>query len=89
MIAKHVIFKGRVQGVGFRYTCYRMAGNYEVTGFVKNLPDRSVELWAQGPVTEVETYLQAIEDYFGSGIRERTINEMPMNPRYEGFNIAY
>ena len=44
MIAKHVIYKGRVQGVGFRYTCYRLAGNHEVTGFVKNLPDGSVDL---------------------------------------------
>lgn len=89
MIAKHVIFKGRVQGVGFRYSCYRMAAGHEVNGFVRNLPNGSVELWAQGTETEVEIYLQAIEDYFGGGIRERTVNEMPMNPRYERFDITY
>ncbi len=89
MIAKHVIFKGCVQGVGFRYSCHRMAARYEVSGFVRNLPDGSVELWAQGSAAEVTTYLQAIEDYFGSGIREHTVNEMPMNPRYERFDITY
>ncbi len=89
MIAKHVIFKGRVQGVGFRYSCHRMAARCEVSGFVRNLPDGSVELWAQGSATEVTAYLQAIEDYFGSGIREHTVNEMPMNARYERFDITY
>lgn len=89
MIAKHIIYKGRVQGVGFRYTCYHLAGNHEVTGFVKNLPDGSVELFAQGPADEVTSFLQAIEDYFGSNIRESTSNEQPMNPRYHDFGIAY
>ena len=89
MIARHVIFKGRVQGVGFRYTCYRKAARYEVVGFVKNLPDGSVELWAQGAASEVDGLLQDIGDYFGSGIRERIVNDMPMNPRYERFDITY
>jgi acylphosphatase len=89
MIAKHVNFKGRVQGVGFRYSCYRMAAGYEVTGFVRNLPDGSVELWAQGPANEVEAYLGAVEAYFGNAIRESTVNTTPMNPRYERFEIAY
>ena len=37
--AKQVIFRGRVQGVGFRYTARRIAARYDVTGFVRNLPD--------------------------------------------------
>ena len=47
-IAKHIIFKGQVQGVGFRYTTHRVAGRYDVTGFVRNLPDGTVEMLVQG-----------------------------------------
>jgi len=45
--AKHIVFSGRVQGVGFRFTCHQIARRYELTGFVKNLPDGSVELLIQ------------------------------------------
>jgi acylphosphatase len=38
-----VRFSGMVQGVGFRYTACRIAGRYDVTGYVKNLHDGSVE----------------------------------------------
>jgi acylphosphatase len=36
-IAKHVIFKGRVQGVGFRYTTHRAANRYDLTGYVRDI----------------------------------------------------
>lgn len=44
----HAIFVGRVQGVGFRYTTERLANDLGITGTVKNLPDGSVEMIAQG-----------------------------------------
>ena len=47
-MAKHILFSGQVQGVGFRYTAHRTAGRYNVTGFVRNLPDGDVEMLAQG-----------------------------------------
>lgn len=40
--------KGRVQGVGYRYFTLLAARNLGLTGFVKNLPDRSVYIRAQG-----------------------------------------
>ena len=46
---RHCYFSGRVQGVGFRYTSRNIAINYDVTGFVRNLPDGRVELVAEGP----------------------------------------
>ena len=44
MVAKQVIYSGRVQGVGFRFTTRQIASGYEVNGWVKNLPDGRVEL---------------------------------------------
>ncbi|NQV33122.1 MAG: acylphosphatase [Phycisphaeraceae bacterium] len=87
--AKRWIFVGRVQGVGFRYTVHRMAGQYEITGFVRNLPDCTVELLAQGPESEVQQYLEEIQNYFGSSIRDIKATEIPPDPRLTDFRIRY
>jgi len=57
-----VIYQGRVQGVGFRYTCKDIARGYEVTGRVRNLADGSVELVAAGEAAEVEDFLREIAE---------------------------
>jgi len=46
--AKHIIFIGQVQGVGFRFTGLSTANRYGLTGLVRNLPDGTVEMIAQG-----------------------------------------
>jgi acylphosphatase len=44
----HVVFTGRVQGVFFRANTERVAARKGVTGYVRNLSDRSVEAVFQG-----------------------------------------
>ena len=43
MIARRIVFSGRVQGVGFRQTTRSLASGFPVGGFVRNLPDGDVE----------------------------------------------
>jgi acylphosphatase len=62
MIARHVFYEGRVQGIGFRYTVRYLAKGYEVVGWVRNLADGRVELLAGGQSREVEEFLQAIAE---------------------------
>ena len=88
-VAKRIIFKGQVQGVGFRYTSLRMAGRYEISGFVRNLPDGSVEMVAQGAEGEINNCLQDIQDYFGGYIRNLTQQEIAYSPSYTDFRISY
>lgn len=45
----HLIIKGRVQGVCFRAFAREEAQRLELVGWVKNLPDESVEMVAEGP----------------------------------------
>jgi acylphosphatase len=47
-IAKRFLVRGRVQGVGFRWFVEREAHMLKITGWVRNNPDGTVELFAQG-----------------------------------------
>ena len=87
--ARHVIFIGRVQGVGFRFTALRMAQRHQLTGFVRNLPDGTVEMLAQGPARDIDDCIQDIKDYFGDYLRETRIQEIPTDPRYKDFRITF
>jgi acylphosphatase len=62
MTARHVFYEGRVQGVGFRWTTKNLARGYEVTGWVRNLPDGRVEMQVCGETEEVESFLEAIAE---------------------------
>jgi acylphosphatase len=53
-------FSGRVQGVGFRYTVQNLAMQYDVHGYVKNLPDGRVELVMEGPDEEIDRLLDDV-----------------------------
>ena len=57
---KQIIYSGRVQGVGFRYSVKRLAEGYEVAGWVRNLPDGRVELRIRGEDEEVRNFLDAV-----------------------------
>ena len=89
MAARHVIFIGRVQGVGFRYTAHRIAHRHQLTGFVRNLPDGTVEMLAQGPARDIDDCIQDINEYFGDYLRETKIQEIPADPKYKDFRISF
>ena len=87
--AKRWAFVGRVQGVGFRYTVLRMAGQYEIAGYVRNLPDRTVEIVAQGSESDIRHYLEEIQTYYGSSIRDIKTLDITADPRVTDFRIRY
>lgn len=57
MQAVHAVISGQVQGVGFRWRCLQQAQALGVLGWVRNLPDGTVELWAEGEDGPVEQLL--------------------------------
>jgi acylphosphatase len=90
MIAKQVLYSGRVQGVGFRYSTKQIASGFEVTGWVKNLPDGRVELQAQAyDPDELDSFLREIdESNLGSHIKEREVQSIPPLTGVRGFSIV-
>lgn len=56
----HAVVIGRVQGVGFRYFVRSAAQDLGLVGFVRNLPDDSVEVVAEGPAEKLEELRQRL-----------------------------
>ncbi len=84
-----ILYTGRVQGVGFRYTVKQTALGYDVTGTVRNLPDGRVELRAEGERAELEAFQAAIPE---AGLRRfirETHTEWSIGTgEFRGFEIA-
>ena len=87
--AKHIIFSGRVQGVGFRFTVLNIANRYMLKGIVRNLPDGTVEMIAQGPTEDVDGCIEDIKESFAGNVREARVQETDCNPQYEDFKITF
>ena len=82
-----VYFSGRVQGVGFRYQSLQVSKEFDVTGYVKNLPDGRVQVEAEGEKAEVEAFIAAIEERMHGHVRkvERSAARRPA--QFQGFSI--
>ncbi|MFA5011440.1 MAG: acylphosphatase [Ignavibacteria bacterium] len=61
MRAIRIIVKGLVQGVGFRYYCYRTAKEYGISGYAKNLYNGDVEILAQGEEGVLKDYIKCMK----------------------------
>jgi acylphosphatase len=90
MERRRVLYSGRVQGVGFRFTSQRLAERYAIAGYVRNLPDGRVELVAEGEAATVEAFLTAIRAELGDRIRDVVdVREEAGNPPFIDFSIRY
>jgi len=88
-IARHILFIGHVQGVGFRYTAQRIAGRYGLAGYVRNLSDGSVEMLAQGTPEDIDRCLEEINAEFAGHIQDREVRQVSPSPRHTDFGIAF
>ena len=87
MIRTIVHFTGRVQGVGFRYRTTRIARNHNITGYVKNLPDRRVEMVVEGLPNDVRQFIKDVQSQLADHIKETTQNNLAPSGQYASFSI--
>ena len=85
----HVFYIGNVQGVGFRFTVDRLARNLGLTGWVKNLPDRKVELICEGEEKVLHRILQRIDDEFSGHIRRKNVKWLPASGNFTRFEVRF
>jgi len=75
MPIRRYLIEGRVQGVGFRYFTRRTARRLGIAGYVRNLPDGSVEALARGSDADLESL-------------ERRLREGPPGARVESVGVS-
>ena len=87
--ARHLRICGQVQGVGFRYHTRSTARNFGLTGWVKNLPDGSVEIHAEGSPEELDRLQAWCQSGGPPAARVTEIQANPTPPRgcYHAFTI--
>lgn len=62
LAAFHAIAQGRVQGVYYRIFASRNATQLNLTGYVRNLPDRTVEIYAEGETKQLEKLIERLKN---------------------------
>ncbi len=87
MVRSHVIFTGRVQGVGFRYTAQRMAHEQRLVGWVKNLPNQTVEMMVEGPRPKIEHLLFKLNSQFQ--ITKADTDWLEAKGQFTAFDVTY
>ena len=88
MMAKKILYEGRVQGVGFRFGVRQIAEGFAVAGHAANLPDGRVEVFLQGERAEVEEMEKEIAHSHLEGfIRKQQGEEVAVEAGRRGFQI--
>jgi acylphosphatase len=87
-VAKKYTITGRVQGVGYRFFAERVANQLGICGYVKNLGDDNVEVYAIGD----EASLEEFKHHLAEGPRSARVtaveeSDEPVNSRYTRFAI--
>lgn len=85
IVRKYIVFRGWVQGVGFRYRARNAAEAVGATGWVRNEFDGSVSMEIQGTEDQIEKVVQLIEQGRYVRIESMDVKEMPVICDERGF----
>jgi acylphosphatase len=90
MLARRYLIEGMVQGVGFRFFAQRVASRLGVRGYVKNLRDGRVEVYAIGTEDQLRDMRAELErgPRAASVTRVEEEDAVPLR-QYDGFVIEH
>ena len=88
MIRKHIVFTGRVQGVGFRWHAKQAAKLYDCTGWCRNDWDGSVTMEIQGKEDAIEKVIESIDTGRYIWIQNMDISSMIPDPDERVFRVV-
>lgn len=87
-VRKYIVFYGRVQGVGFRYTAKYLARSLELTGWVKNDWDGTVTMEVQGREQLINKLLTGLNHSRFISIEWMDTKEIPLEEE-RSFDVKY
>ena len=85
----HILFKGSVQGVGFRWAARKYAVSNNLNGWVKNMPNGRVELVAQGEKYAIIDFINDIEESMSGYILQKEVNWQEIQQDFNDFEIRF
>jgi acylphosphatase len=83
-----IIVSGLVQGVGYRYFCYKKALEYGIFGYAKNLYNGNVEVVAQGEKGLINDFIKDLKigTHYAT-VKSITAEEIENEKEYQEFSI--
>jgi len=88
ILAKRITVHGRVQGVGFRYFVEHTATRLGLTGNVRNCPDSTVEIVAEGNAKSIAELIEQVKQGPRTARVERVdAVDIPAEGVYGSFSI--
>ena len=85
MIRQHIVFRGDVQGVGFRYRARYAAGLYGCTGWARNEWDGTVTMEIQGSQSDINAVIRDIDNGHFVHITSMDARNIPLIEDERGF----
>ena len=85
LLRKRLVFRGRVQGVGFRWRARAAARNAGATGWVRNNFDGSVTMELQGDDAQIDRVVQSLDHDRYIRIDSLEARTIPVDPEERGF----
>jgi acylphosphatase len=86
-VSCNIIFKGRVQAVGFRFTASRLARAQALNGFVRNVLDGNVEVQLEGEKQSIELFIEKIRETMKRYITEMRVDWNKSDSKFVDFQI--
>jgi acylphosphatase len=86
----HAVVRGRVQGVSFRYYTQQRAKELGLTGWVRNMPDGTVEVTVEGERNVLEEMLAFLKQGpTGAQVMNVLFNWYAASGKFDGFEVTY
>ena len=83
----HVLVRGRVQGVGFRWYVREVARDLDLAGWVRNRPDGSVEVAAEGQADPLERLREMLREG-PTGASVTSLDEVPEHEQIDRADLV-
>ena len=84
----HIVYSGRVQGVGFRYTARETAQRLGLTGWARNCRDGSVEVVVEGSEESLLDFLTTMKaGPLGANIMDADMSWREATEEFDNFSV--